>query len=51
MGFNGVVVTDAMNMAGIAATYDEVQAVKLAINAGGRFNLYANKYYLFRRYV
>ena len=34
MGFNGVVVTDAMNMAGIAATYDEVQAVKLAINAG-----------------
>ena len=34
MGFKGVVVTDAMNMAGIAATYDEVQAVKLAINAG-----------------
>ena len=34
MGFNGVVVTDAMNMAGIAATYDEVHAVKLAINAG-----------------
>ena len=34
MGFNGVVVTDAMNMAGIAATYEEVQAVKLAINAG-----------------
>lgn len=34
MGFNGVVVTDAMNMAGIANTYDEVQAVKLAINAG-----------------
>ena len=34
LGFNGVVVTDAMNMAGIAATYDEVQAVKLAINAG-----------------
>ena len=34
MGFKGVVVTDAMNMAGIATTYDEVQAVKLAINAG-----------------
>ena len=34
MGFKGVVVTDAMNMAGIANTYDQVQAVKLAINAG-----------------
>ena len=34
MGFNGVVVTDAMNMKGISATFDEVQAVKLAINAG-----------------
>ena len=34
LGFNGVVVTDAMNMAGIAKTYDQVQATKLAINAG-----------------
>lgn len=34
LGFNGVVVTDAMNMAGIAKTYDQVQAAKLAINAG-----------------
>ena len=34
MGFDGVVCTDAMNMKGIANTFDEVQAVKLAINAG-----------------
>lgn len=34
MGFKGVVVTDAMNMAGIANTFDQVQAAKLAINAG-----------------
>ena len=34
MGFNGVVVTDAMNMAGVANTFDQVQAVKLAFNAG-----------------
>ena len=34
MGFDGVVCTDAMNMKGIADTFDEVQAVKLAINAG-----------------
>lgn len=34
MGFKGVVVTDALNMAGVANTYDQVQATKLAINAG-----------------
>ncbi len=34
MGFEGIVCTDAMNMAGVSATYDQVQAVKLAINAG-----------------
>ena len=34
MGFKGVVVTDAMNMAGVANTFDQVQAAKLAINAG-----------------
>lgn len=34
MGFEGVVTTDAMNMAGVANTFDQVQAVKLAINAG-----------------
>lgn len=34
MGFDGVVVTDAMNMAGVANTFDQVQAVKLAFSAG-----------------
>lgn len=34
MGFKGVVVTDALNMAGVANTYDQVQAAKLAVNAG-----------------
>lgn len=34
MGFEGIVVTDAMNMAGIAEYWDPVQAVILAIQAG-----------------
>lgn len=34
MGFDGIVVTDAMNMAGIADTWDPVQAAVLAIQAG-----------------
>lgn len=34
MGFNGVICTDAMNMKGISDTFDQVQAVKLAIHAG-----------------
>lgn len=34
MGFNGVVITDAMNMAGIADKWDQVQSVIIAINAG-----------------
>ena len=34
MGFEGIVVTDAMNMAGIASCWDEVQSVIIAINAG-----------------
>lgn len=34
MGFQGIVCTDAMNMQGVSDTYDQVQAVKLAINAG-----------------
>lgn len=34
MGFSGIVCTDAMNMQGVSDTYDQVQAVKLAINAG-----------------
>ena len=34
MGFSGIVVTDAMNMAGIANYWDPVQAVVLAIRAG-----------------
>ncbi|MDD6711101.1 MAG: glycoside hydrolase family 3 N-terminal domain-containing protein [Sharpea porci] len=34
LGFKGVVVTDAMNMKGISNTFDQVQAAKLAINAG-----------------
>lgn len=34
MGFDGIVSTDAMNMAGIAANWDEVQAVVNALNAG-----------------
>jgi len=34
MGFEGIIVTDAMNMAGIADTWDEVQSVIIAINAG-----------------
>ena len=34
MGFKGVVSTDAMNMQAIANTFGQVQAVKLAIEAG-----------------
>jgi len=34
MGFEGVVVTDAMNMAGITEVWDGVQAAVLAIQAG-----------------
>lgn len=34
MGFQGIVVTDAMNMAGVADYWDPVQAVVLAIRAG-----------------
>ena len=34
LGFNGVVVTDAMNMGAIAKYFDELEAAKLAINAG-----------------
>lgn len=34
MGFTGIVSTDAMNMQGIAANWDEVQAVVNALNAG-----------------
>ena len=34
MGFDGVVVTDAMNMSAIAAHFDPLDAAKLAINAG-----------------
>lgn len=34
MGFEGIISTDAMNMAGVANTFDQVQAVKLAIAAG-----------------
>lgn len=34
MGFDGIVVTDAMNMAGVADYWDPVQAVVLAFQAG-----------------
>lgn len=34
LGFEGIVVTDAMNMAGVADYWDPVQAVILAIQAG-----------------
>lgn len=34
MGYDGVVVTDAMNMSAIAAHFDALDAAKLAINAG-----------------
>ena len=34
MGFDGIVVTDAMNMAGISAKWDPVQACVVAIQAG-----------------
>ena len=34
MGFEGVVITDAMNMAGIADKWDQVQSVVVAIQAG-----------------
>lgn len=34
MGFEGIVITDAMNMAGISANWDQVQAVTVAIAAG-----------------
>ena len=34
MGFEGIVCTDAMNMAGISANWDQVQSVKIAIASG-----------------
>ena len=34
MGYDGVIITDAMNMDAVAAMYDQVQATKLAIKAG-----------------
>ena len=34
MGFEGIIVTDAMNMAGIADKWDQVQSVVIAVNAG-----------------
>ena len=34
MGFEGIVVTDAMNMAGIAKNWDQVQSCVIAIQAG-----------------
>ncbi len=34
MGFDGVVTTDAMNMAGVADKWDRVQSITLSINAG-----------------
>ena len=34
MGFQGVIVTDAMNMAGVAGTYNQVQSIILAVMAG-----------------
>lgn len=33
-GFDGIVCSDAMNMAGVSATWDQVQAAKLSIAAG-----------------
>ena len=34
MGFEGIIVTDAMNMAGITANWDALQSCVIAINAG-----------------
>ena len=34
MGFEGIIVTDAMNMAGISDKWDQVQSVVIAVNAG-----------------
>ena len=34
MGFDGIVVTDAMNMAGISGKWDQVQSVVIAFQAG-----------------
>ena len=34
MGFEGIIVTDAMNMAGVAAKWDQVQSCVIAIQAG-----------------
>lgn len=34
MGFEGIIVTDAMNMAGISDKWDQVQSVVIAIQAG-----------------
>ena len=34
MGFKGIIVTDAMNMAGISEKWDPVQAIVVAIHAG-----------------
>lgn len=34
LNYQGVIITDAMNMAGVSDMYDQVQATKLAIQAG-----------------
>lgn len=34
LGYNGVIITDALNMAAISENFGEVEAVKMAINAG-----------------
>lgn len=34
MGYDGLIITDAMNMSAVAAMYDQVQAAKLAIQSG-----------------
>lgn len=34
MGFKGIITTDAMNMTGISGTWDQVQSVVIAIQAG-----------------
>ena len=34
MGFEGIVCTDAMNMAGISSNWDQIQSIIIAINAG-----------------
>lgn len=34
LGYNGVIITDALNMAAISENFGEVEAVKMSINAG-----------------